>query len=78
MRQHTIHKTYKEFLALNDWLAVEVLLMPGFPEVSVPERLFDPKVRSHSLTHSLHLGSGEAEVEAGVGVCLCFWCWWLW
>jgi len=43
MRAHTIHKTYDEFVELHDLLAVEVLLVPGFPAISVPGRMLDPK-----------------------------------
>jgi len=49
MRQHTIHKTYQEFQDLNDALAVEILLLPGFPQFSLPSRVMDPKALGMAL-----------------------------
>ena len=49
MRQHTVHKTYKEFVALHRELAKEVLLMPGFPKFSMPARVLDPAALGESL-----------------------------
>lgn len=49
MRQHTIHKTYREFQDLNDALAVEILLLPGFPQFSLPSRVMDPKALGTAL-----------------------------